>query len=237
MLNGTKSQSHAFLIALIVGGFAAGLMRAQTGSGPEAPNTLRCEYMEDPLGVDTAERSDLAYDLAAQTTYPSWGYMVSRGATTLWELWEEKAGPSMNSHDHIMFGSVGAWFYQALAGINQQEGASGYRHLRVQPRAAHGLQWAGGTVRTIRGTVGSSWAREAGGVTMKVTVPVGSDARVMVPRPQEMTGVVVEENGRAVWEDGKYVPGDPGITGAAAEEDVIAFELGSGEYTFRVRGE
>ncbi len=187
--------------------------------------------------LTAAGRSDLAYDLAAQTTYPSWGYMVSRGATTLWELWEEKAGPSMNSHDHIMFGSVGAWFYQALAGINQQEGASGYRHLRVQPRAAHGLQWAGGTVRTIRGTVGSSWAREAGGVTMKVTVPVGSDARVMVPRPQEMTGVVVEENGRAVWEDGKYVPGDPGITGAAAEEDAIAFELGSGEYTFRLRGQ
>ena len=68
-------------------------------------------------------RGDLAYDLAVQTTYPSWGYMVSRGATTLWELWQEKAGPSMNSHDHVMFGSVGAWFYQALAGINQGQAA------------------------------------------------------------------------------------------------------------------
>jgi alpha-L-rhamnosidase len=128
--------------------------------------------------------ADLAYDLAAQTTYPSWGFMVSRGATTLWELWNDKTGPSMNSHDHIMFGSVGAWFYQALAGINQPADGAGYRHIRIHPEAAHGLQWASGTVETIRGAVGSSWAREADGLTMKVTVPVGADAKVMVPRPQ-----------------------------------------------------
>ena len=46
-------------------------------------------------------RSDLAYDLAVQTTYPSWGYMLERGATTLWELWQDKTGPAMNSHDHV----------------------------------------------------------------------------------------------------------------------------------------
>ena len=78
--------------------------------------------------------ADLAYDLAVQTTYPSWGYMVSRGATTLWELWNDKAGPSMNSHDHIMFGSVGAWFYQALAGINQPADGAGYRHIMHSAR-------------------------------------------------------------------------------------------------------
>jgi alpha-L-rhamnosidase len=180
--------------------------------------------------------ADLAYDLAAQTTYPSWGYMVSRGATTLWELWNDKTGPSMNSHDHIMFGSVGAWFYQALAGINQPADGAGYRHIRIHPEAAHGLQWASGTVKTIRGAVGSSWAREADGVTMKVTVPVGADANVMVPRPQELTGITVEENGHVVWENGKYVSGDAGVSGAVLEDDGITFDLGSGEYSFKLRG-
>ncbi len=181
--------------------------------------------------------ADLAYDLAAQTTYPSWGYMVSRGATTLWELWNDKAGPSMNSHDHIMFGSVGAWFYQALAGINQAADGAGYRHIMIHPEAAHGLQWASGTVKTIRGTVGSSWAHEANGMTLKVTIPVGSDARVLVPRPQELTGITVEENGHAVWENGKYVPGVAGVSGAALDESGITFDLGSGEYSFKLRGQ
>jgi alpha-L-rhamnosidase len=182
-------------------------------------------------------RSDLAYDLATQTTYPSWGYMVSRGATTLWELWQEKAGPSMNSHNHIMFGSVGAWFYQALAGINQAADSTGYRRIRIQPQAEHGPQWASGTVRTIRGTVESTWAHDANGMTLHVRIPPGAEARVLVPRPQELTGVTVEENGHVVWENGKYAPGDPGITNAAAEDNFIAFDAGSGEYTFQLRGQ
>jgi alpha-L-rhamnosidase len=182
-------------------------------------------------------QNDLAYDLAAQTTYPSWGYMVSRGATTLWELWQEKNGPSMNSHDHIMFGSVGAWFYQALAGINQAPDEVAYKHIRIQPHATHGLQWASGTVKTIRGTVESSWSRDAGGVTLHVRIPEGADAHVMVPRPDQLSAIIVEENGHTVWDNGKYVPGDPGITGAASEDNAIAFDVGSGEYTFHLRGQ
>ena len=187
--------------------------------------------------LTAAGRSDLAYDLAVQTTYPSWGYMVSRGATTLWELWQEKTGPSMNSQDHIMFGSVGSWFYQALAGINQAPEGVGYRHILLKPHAAHGLQWASGTVKTLRGTVESSWTHEPGGVSMKVSIPVGADARVLVPRPDELTGITIEENGKVIWENGKYVTGDPGITGAASEDNAIAFDLGSGEYSFKLRGQ
>jgi alpha-L-rhamnosidase len=163
--------------------------------------------------------------------------MVSRGATTLWELWNEKNGPSMNSHDHIMFGSVGSWFYQALAGINQPPDGAGYRRIVIRPQAAHGPQWASGTVKTIRGTVESSWSRDAQGVTMKVRVPVGSDAHVTVPRPQELTDITVDESGKSVWEKGQYVPGAAGITGAAKDDDGIAFDLGSGEYSFRLKGQ
>ena len=181
--------------------------------------------------------SDLAYDLAVQNTYPSWGYMISRGATTFWELWEDKSGPSMNSHDHIMFGSVGSWFYQALAGINLGEGGAGYRHIRIQPRVVEDLHWTSATVDTIRGTVSSSWTHVPDGVTLKVTIPVGSDARVLVPRPEELTGFVIEENGHVVWEKGHFVSGDPGISNAIEEENDFAFDVGSGDYSFRLTGQ
>lgn len=95
-------------------------------------------------------RSELAYELAAQTTYPSWGYMIERGATTLWELWQEKTGPAMNSQNHAMFGSVGAWFYNALGGINLSPDSAGYQHLRIAPQVVEDLHWASASVETIR---------------------------------------------------------------------------------------
>jgi len=183
-----------------------------------------------------AGNPDLAYDLAVQTTYPSWGYMVSRGATTLWELWEEKNGPSMNSHDHIMFGSVGAWFYQSLAGIGQAEGATGYRHIRIQPQTSHGLRWASGTTDTIRGTVSSSWTHEPHDLILKVTIPVGADARVLLPKPEELSEFTVEESGEAIWESGHFVAGDPGVATGTEDPDHFTFEIGSGEYTFHLKG-
>ena len=63
----------------------------------------------------------MAYKLLTQTTYPSWGYMLSMGATTIWERWEYETGARMNSHCHPMYGAVGAWFYTFLAGIRPLE--------------------------------------------------------------------------------------------------------------------
>jgi hypothetical protein len=91
-------------------------------------------------------------------------------------------------------------------------------------------------VKTIRGTVESSWTHDANGVTLHVHIPAGADARVMLPRPKQLSGITVEENGRMVWENGEYMSGDPGITGAMSEDNDIAFDVGSGEYTFTLRG-
>ncbi len=97
--------------------------------------------------------SDLAYDIAAQTTYPSWGYMIENGATTLWELWQLREGPSMNSHNHPMFGSVGSWLYKALAGISLAPDAIGFEKIRIAPQMVRDLRHAAGSVETYRGTV------------------------------------------------------------------------------------
>jgi alpha-L-rhamnosidase len=181
-------------------------------------------------------RSDLAYDLAVQTTYPSWGYMVERGATTLWELWQDKAGPAMNSHDHIMFGSVGAWFYNALGGINLGPESVGYQRIRIAPQIVEDLHWASASVETVRGTVSSSWSHSPGVITLDVTVPVSSDAQVVVPPEAQMTDVVIREGDRVVWENGRYVSGDPGVKAATQDGKKVVFQVGSGSYSFRLTG-
>jgi len=182
-------------------------------------------------------RSDLAYDLAVQTTYPSWGYMVANGATTLWELWQNKTGPSMNSHDHHMMGSVDAWLYQALAGINVEAENAGYRHCRIEPQVVRDLAWVSATVGTVRGNVTSSWTHTPGVVTLEVDVPVNSTASVSIPKDLEMTEIAVREGDRTVWEKNHFVEGTPGITGAKYENGRVTFEVGSGHYAFRLTGQ
>jgi len=178
--------------------------------------------------------SDLAYELAAQTTYPSWGYMVEQGATTLWELWQKKTGPAMNSQNHIMFGSVGAWFYNALGGINLSPDSVGYQHIRIAPQVVEDLHWASASVETLRGTVSSSWSHSPGVITLEVAIPVNSDAQVVVPAEEQMTDVAIREGDRVVWEKGRYVSGDPGLTGATQDRRAIIFQVGSGQYSFRL---
>ncbi len=183
-------------------------------------------------------RSDLAYELATQTTYPSWGYMISKGATTLWELWQEKTGPSMNSHNHAMLGSLGAWFYQALAGINVEPDGAGYRHIRIQPQVVRDLGWASATIDTVRGTVSSSWAHSPESFTLDVVIPVNSDAKVVLPKEEGMTDIVVREGERVVWEKGRFVAGVTGLSGASqAKEGSVTFEVGSGHYLFTLTGQ
>lgn len=186
--------------------------------------------------ITAAGNSDLAYELATQTTYPSWGYMIANGATTLWELWQNKSGPSMNSHDHHMMGSVDAWLYEALGGINTEADNPGYRHFRIEPQIVRDLKWMSSTVGTLRGDITSSWNHSPGTVTLDVDIPVNSAASVSILGDVEMTELVVREGDQVVWEKGHFVAGRPGISGAKQDRNRIIFEVGSGHYAFRLTG-
>jgi alpha-L-rhamnosidase len=178
-------------------------------------------------------RSDLAYDLATQTTYPSWGYMLENGATTLWELWQNRTGPSMNSHNHPMYGSVGAWFYNALAGINPDAAAPGFERIRIEPQVVRDLNWASGCLETPRGQVASSWSRSGDNLRLEVTIPVGSEAEIHVPKLGRAP-VVVRESGKPVWAKDIFQAGVPGLTGANETDRSVVFAAGSGHYVFEV---
>jgi alpha-L-rhamnosidase len=181
--------------------------------------------------------ADLAYDLATQTTYPSWGYMLAKGATTVWELWQQKVGPSMNSQNHHMMGSVDAWFYEALGGINVDPDHPGYRHNRIEPQVTRDLTSASATVGSVRGNVTSSWSHEPGIITLQVDVPVNSTASVSVPKEDQMSDITIHEGDRIVWEKGHFVEGTPGVTAGKLDGKRVVFEVGSGHYVFRVSGE
>lgn len=180
--------------------------------------------------------ADLAYDIAVQTTYPSWGYMIQNGATTLWELWQKREGPSMNSHNHPMFGSVGSWLYKALAGINLQPGSVGFERILVQPQPVRDLRHASGSLRTVRGEVSCSWARREKSFELEVAVPFGSEAEVVLPR-LNLRDVMVTEGTVVVWERNAFRPGAPGVGSGQEKGGNLSFMVGSGRYRFVLKGD
>jgi len=179
--------------------------------------------------------SDLAYDIACQTTYPSWGSMIENGATTLWELWQKREGPSMNSHNHPMFGSVGSWLYKALAGINVDPQGVGFKKVKIEPQMVRDLMFASGSVETVRGRVLSSWRRTETSVHVDVVVPFGSEADVVIPK-FNLHDVVVKESGQIVWSGKKNTAGIPGLRDAGETGNAVTLKTGSGRYSFELTG-
>jgi len=120
-------------------------------------------------------RPEAAWSLINQKGYPSWEYML-RGRTTLSEFWNLKG-----SHNHVMMGSVDAWFYQTLAGIQIDESRPGFEHLRIQPFFPDSLDFVQAKVRTIRGTVAVEWRKEQYRLTVWIEIPANTSARVILP--------------------------------------------------------
>ena len=179
--------------------------------------------------------SDLAYDIAVKTDYPSWGYMIANGATTLWELWQKREGPSMNSHNHPMFGSVGSWLYKALAGINLAPGATGFEKILIAPQMVRDLTHASGSTMTVRGEVACAWSRTERTVRVEVTVPFGSEAEIVIPK-LGIRDFKVSEGGRTIWTGGDFIVGAPGVTGAVDKDGAIRVQTGGGRYVFVLEG-
>ena len=123
---------------------------------------------------------DVAYRIATQTTYPSWGFMLSKGATTIWERWEYLTGDAMNSHNHPMMGSIGSWFYKYLLGIVPDFEDPGFSTFTIDPRYPDGLDYAKGSLQTVKGKISVDWERKGRSVSLKVTVPGNATAVVYV---------------------------------------------------------
>ena len=126
--------------------------------------------------------ADLAYRIATQTTYPSWGYMLRNGATTIWELWNgNTADPAMNSGNHVMLlGDLMLWYFEDLAGIRPDK--IGYEHLLMKPCFPQALNYVEASYQSVRGRIRSRWDRQNNGtIRWQITLPASVRATVVLP--------------------------------------------------------
>ncbi|WP_165553105.1 alpha-L-rhamnosidase [Kribbella speibonae] len=147
--------------------------------------------------------ADLAYDLLHDDRYPSWGYSIKHGATTIWERWdgwteENGFGPvAMNSFNHYSLGSVGEWLYGDVAGISQSPESIGFRDLVIKPTPGGRLHWAEASYDTPTGRVTTRWQQSDGTLTLDVTIPPGAHATIHIPTTNPEA---TQESGRPVAE-------------------------------------
>jgi alpha-L-rhamnosidase len=165
-------------------------------------------------------RSDVAYRLLLNDTYPSWGYMLSKGATTWWERWNGDTGdPSMNSYNHYAFGSVIAWVYRYAAGIDTTPDAPGFKEIVIHPHLDSRMTSARAEYESVYGKIVSDWSgTPAGPFSLKVTIPANTSAKVFLPA---IPGAHLTEDGNPVASE--------------QEGGSRVVVIGAGSYNFEVK--
>ena len=172
--------------------------------------------------------ADLAYRVATQKTYPSWGYMIANDATTIWELWNgNTADPAMNSHNHVMLvGDLVIWCYENVAGICSDPGAPGFRHIIMRPTVVGDLTHVEATHHCPYGLIRSAWKRSGNEFQWTVITPPNTTATLYLPAA----------SADEVTEGGKPLAQASGVRLIGQQGDRLVVEVGSGEYRWSVRG-
>ncbi len=187
-------------------------------------------YINWVLSDTVRGRPDIAYALLRQTTWPSWLYSVTQGATTIWERWDgwthDKGfqDPGMNSFNHYAYGAIGAWLYAVVGGIDLDPERPGYKHIIMRPRPGGDLTHATAELRSIYGPIRSAWTLdvERGKFDWRITVPANTSATVYVPAAAS-----------AVVREGDVLADEaPGVSWLRREADAAVYEVAAGDYRF-----
>ena len=171
-------------------------------------------------------RADVAHTIVTRTDRPSWGYMVRKGATSIWERWDsDTRGPGMNSEALlIQAGTLGAWFVESLAGVAPAEATGGFREIQLHPGVVPGLAAAGAEVLTPYGLVRSRWWHEPERWVWEVRIPPNAAATVLLPTME------LEQ----VTESGRRLATVDGVRVLDAGPEGLSLRLVAGNYIFRV---
>ena len=135
-------------------------------------------------GLTDMGRADIAWLLATNTKYPSWGYMTEKGATTIWELWNgDTANPKMNSANHVMqLGDLIAWLYEDVAGISTDPDRPGFKHIVMKPDfTVDEMDDIKASYRSIYGNIVSRWNKKNGKLYWHIEIPANTTAEVHLP--------------------------------------------------------
>lgn len=158
--------------------------------------------------------NDLVDTLVNQKTYPGWGYMIEKGATTCWEQWN-----GYYSQIHSCFPYIGGWFYKGLAGIQVDQENPGFKNIILRPGIVNSVNWVNCSYHSHYGKIVSNWKTEGDLFKWQVTIPPNSTATVFIP-------------GKNIKQDGKKAAKSKHITFLRIEENFRVFKVESGNYFF-----
>lgn len=189
--------------------------------GHVSSGIIGCQWLM--RGLTENGRPDIAYQILQKTDYPSFGYMIKQGATTIWEHWNGDSMPLwIDSQNHVMLlGDLVIWFYQDLAGIKNAPDSYGFKQITMKPQIIDGLNHVNASFHSVYGPIKSSWKKDKSSFLWNITIPCNTTAIVYIPTSSETT---VTENGQKNFsEDVKFLKMD---------DEYAVFEVGSGNYTF-----
>jgi alpha-L-rhamnosidase len=163
---------------------------------------------------------ELAYEVASQETFPSWGWWIVNGATTFYENWPLDASRDI-SMNHIMFGEINAWYYKALGGIFPDENQPGFKNIILKPNFVSGLEHFEASHEGPYGTIISSWKKKGKTVEYQVTIPANSTATLYL-------------DAEKIRESGKPLDKNEQIEIAERKNGKVILKLKSGKYLFDI---
>jgi alpha-L-rhamnosidase len=202
----------------LVDKIAANLWRLNTGF-------LGTPYLLAALS-DTGH-SDVAYRLLLNTQYPSWGYLVEHGATTMWERWngdQMRSDPSMNSYNHYAYGAVAEWIYRYAAGVDTSSSDAGFHTVYLHPTFDSRLSNLDFTYQSPYGTLRSAWSVHGTKVSWTITIPPNAKARLPL----------LSHEASAFSIDGEPLKHTSKLLLSSTEGGTEVYELSSGTYSFEV---
>jgi len=172
---------------------------------------------------------DVAQKMLNQTTYPSFGELFKRGATTVWEYWGERiideTSNGTRSRNHPFQGGFDVWFYNGISGINPDPKEPGFKHIILKPQIFGTLNFAKASYNSVYGLIKSEWELKDKKLTWNISIPVNTTAEIYVPARE----------GSDVTESKKSIENSEGITYLRKEGSYIVYKAGSGDYKFEVK--
>jgi alpha-L-rhamnosidase len=187
--------------------------------------TVGCPGLKWLMQILTAiGHTDVAYTILTQTTRPSWGYMISKGGTSIWERWDrDTRDPGMNGQSQtILAGYLGAWMYQTLGGIAYDTSQPGFKNIIMHPEPVGDLTWVNASFESFYGLTKSNWKLENGLFKWGVTIPANATATVYIPT----------NDAASVKEGTRSINNIPGMKYIGTQKDAVIYEIGSGSYEF-----
>lgn len=199
-------------------------------------NHITTGFLGTPYIMDVLTkfgRTDVAYQLLFQKTYPSWLYPITKGATTIWERWDGVKpngtfeNPEMNSFNHYAYGAVGDWMYRTIGGIDTYSDAPGYKHAQIKPDVKGHFNSADTRLMTGYGLIKSAWKKSADSLCLNIQIPANTIADLYIPISNKTKEKDIVENNNLLSQDKT-------IKIIGKENEYFEIQVGSGNYQFKL---